>query len=86
MNKAFDQKWLIAIVPGILALTVGVFIVALFLIKFLWGWTIPDLFPGAVDQGLIAREISWFSSLKLAIFLAALAGITGIRGGEKHNS
>ncbi len=86
MNKAFDQKWLIAIVPGILALTVGVFIVALFLIKFLWGWTIPDLFPGAVDQGLIARQISWYTSLKLAIFIAVLAGITGIRGRDKHKS
>jgi len=83
MNKSIDKRWLIAIVPGILALVLGAFIVALFLVKILWAWTIPDLFPGAVEQGLIAKEISWYTSLKVAIFVAALAGITGIRRGEK---
>ena len=83
MNKAIDKKWLIAIVPGILALILGAFIIALFFVKILWAWTIPDLFPGAVDQGLIAKEISWYTSLKVAIFVAALAGIAGIRRGEK---
>jgi len=87
MNKTFDKKWLIAIVPGVLAgvLTVifGVLIVVLFLVKILWAWTIPDLFPGAVEQGLIAQEISWYASLKVAIFVAVLAGIAGIRHGEK---
>ena len=83
MNKSIDKRWLIAIVPGILALVLGAFIVALFLVKILWVWTIPDLFPGAVEQGLIAKEISWYTSLKVAIFVAALAGIAGIRKGEK---
>jgi len=83
MNKSLDKRWLIAIVPGILALVLGAFIVALFLVKILWAWTIPDLFPGAAKQGLIAKEISWYTSLKVAIFVAALAGIAGIRRGEK---
>ena len=83
MNKTIDKKWLIAIVPGILTLILGAFIIALFLAKILWAWTIPDLFPGAVEQGLIAKEISWYTSLKVAIFVAALAGIAGIRRGEK---
>ena len=87
MDKTLDKKWLIAIVPGVLAgllaLILGVFIVVLFLVKILWAWTIPDLFPGAVEQGLIAKEISWYTSLKVAIFVAALAGIAGIRRGEK---
>ncbi len=83
MNQHKDKKWLIAIVPGVLALILGAFIVALFLVKILWAWTIPDLFPGAVEQGLIAKEISWYTSLKVAIFVAALAGIAGIRRCEK---
>ena len=83
MNKSIDKRWLIAIVPGILALVLGAFIVALFLVKILWAWTIPDLFPGAVDQGLIAKEISWYTSFKVAIFVAALAAIAGIRRGKK---
>lgn len=83
MNKTIDKKWLFAIVPGVVTLIVGAFIVALFLVKIIWVWTIPDLFPGAVEQGLIAKEISWYTSLKVAIFVAALAGIAGIRRGEK---
>ena len=83
MNKAIEKKWLIAVVPGVLALILLAFIVALFLVKILWAWTIPDLFPGAVEQGLIAKEISWYTSLKIAIFVAALAGIAGIRRGDK---
>ena len=40
----------------------------------MWAWTIPDLFPGAVEQGLIAKEISYFTSFKLALFFATLGG------------
>lgn len=61
---------------------VSVFVLVLLLIKLLWPWTIPDLFPGAVDQGLIVREISWYTSFKLAIFIAVLAGVAGIFDGN----
>lgn len=65
---------------GALFLGVLVLIVALFLVKVLWAWTVPDLFPGAVEQGLIAASISWYTALKVAIFIAVLAGIAGARG------
>jgi hypothetical protein len=73
-----DKKWLIAIVPDVFALILGAFMAVLFLVKFLWAWTIPDLFSEAVDLGLIAKEMSWYTSLKVAVFVAALAGIAGI--------
>ena len=80
--------WPFAIVGGTvlggLALGALVLIVALFLVKALWAWTVPDLFPGAVEQGLVAATISWYTALKVAIFLAVLAGIAGARG--KGNS
>ena len=69
------KTWLIAIVPGVLAVIVGAFVLTLFLVKLLWSWTIPDVFPGAVEQDLVAGQISWYTSLKLAIFVAVLAGI-----------
>ena len=78
MNKA----WLAVILPGVLMIIVSVFVLVLLLIKLLWPWTIPDLFPGAVDQGLIVREISWYTSFKLAIFIAVLAGVAGIFDGN----
>jgi hypothetical protein len=72
------KSWLVAIVLGILALVAGAFVLVLLLIKLLWAWTIPDLFPGAVEQGLVAGSISWLTALKIAIFVAVIAGIAGI--------
>ena len=63
------------IAAGLSAATVA-FVVVLFLIKLLWMWTIPDLFPGAVEQGLIASSISWLTAVKLALFIAVLSGIS----------
>jgi len=57
----------------------GVLVLALLLIKLLWAWTIPDLFPGAVEQGLVAKSISWLTAFKVAIFVSLLAGVAGIR-------
>jgi len=70
--------WLFAIAPGIAALVVFIFLVMLFVVKILWAWTIPDLFPGAVEQGLVAKSISWFTAFKLAIFVAIMGGVAGI--------
>ena len=50
----------------------------LLLMKLLWTWTILDLFPGAVEQGLVAGTISWLTGLKVAIVVAVLAGHAGI--------
>ena len=62
------------IVAGVTVACVA-FVVVLFLIKALWAWTIPDLFPGAVDQGLVAKSISWLTAAKVALFVAVLAGV-----------
>jgi hypothetical protein len=59
---------------GLLTLGLGVVALLFFVIKLLWAWTIPDLFPGAVEQGLIAAEISWVTSFKLALFFGLLTG------------
>ncbi len=70
------------IVAGITVACVA-FVAFLFLIKFLWAWTVPDLFPGAVEQGLVAGTISWLTAIKLAIFIAVLSGIAGGRHTHK---
>ena len=68
MNKKFT-----ALLIPLMAVALAA---ALLLIKFMWSWVIPDLFPGAVAQGLVAGEISWFTAFKLAIFVAFFAGLT----------
>lgn len=64
-----------AIVVAGLAVVVLAFVVLLFLIKGLWAWTVPELFPGAVEQGLVAASISWWTAAKLALFAAVLMGL-----------
>ncbi|MCK9357233.1 MAG: hypothetical protein M0R22_08860 [Dehalococcoidia bacterium] len=75
-------SWLV-LRPGILALVAVVLVVALLLVKVLWAWTIPDLFPGAVAQGLVAGSITWMTSFKVALFVAVMAGLTGLGRGHK---
>ncbi len=81
------KRWWVAIGTlgcfGAIALFVGFLVVALLLIKVLWAWTIPDLFPGAVEQGLIADSVSWLTAFKLAIFVALLGALAGVRKGGK---
>ncbi len=71
-----NKTWLIAI-PGILALVAVYVVIALLLVNYSLAWAIPDLFPGAVSQGLVAESISWYTAFKVAIFVAVLAGLAG---------
>ncbi|MCK4544407.1 hypothetical protein KAU43_02610 [candidate division WOR-3 bacterium] len=65
--------------PKILFLLLGVFLIGPYLIQWLWGWTIPDLFPGAVENGLIAKNIPWLTGLKVSILIAFLVAVSGVK-------
>jgi hypothetical protein len=73
---------LVLAVPSVLVLAVTVFIVALLIIKLLWAWVVPDLFPGAVAQGLVAEHISWYTAFKVAIAVAVLGAVAGGHRGK----
>ena len=60
---------------------VGLFIVALLVFKFVWPWVVPDVLPGAVDQGLVAESLSWSTAAKLALPIAVLGGMVGFHRG-----
>ena len=70
-----SKSKLAAVIAGVVAVACIAFVVSIFVIKALWAWTMPDLFPGAVSQGLVAETISWGAAAKLAIFVAILAGL-----------
>ncbi len=74
-----NRTWYMVFVPGMLAIVAVAVVVMLLVVKLLWAWTIPDLFPGAVQQGLIAGTISWWTAFKVAIFVAVMAGLAGGR-------
>ena len=74
------KKLVVGLICGGLILVCVFFVIGLLLVKALWAWTVPDLFPKAVEQGLVARSISWFTAMKIAIFIAVLAAFTrGLR-------
>jgi hypothetical protein len=50
------------------------FLISVVGFKFVWAWVVPDLFPGAVAQGLISADLTWFATLKLAVLVAVLNG------------
>jgi hypothetical protein len=72
-----------AMVAGSVVIMCTLFVVGLLLIKVLWAWTVPDLFPGAVQQGLVAGSISWATAAKVALFIAVLFG--GARDFRYHH-
>jgi hypothetical protein len=71
---------LLGIVFGVIALMSVVFVVMLLVVKLLWAWTVPDLFPGAVEQGLVAKQISWLAAVKIALVVAVLSAFTRNHG------
>jgi len=77
------KSWVLAAVPGVLVLAAGVLVLVLLLVKLLWAWTVPDLFPGAVEKGFVASSISWLTALKVAIFVAVLSGFASL--GTSHS-
>ena len=65
-------------VPAMAFWVIVIFVLGIFLIKWFWMWTIPELVPGAVAAGLVAAKISWWAALKLSVLVALLAAITNI--------
>jgi hypothetical protein len=57
-------------------ITVAVtFVITVVVLKFVWAWVVPDLFPGAVAQGLISADLTWLASVKLAVLVGVLSGV-----------
>lgn len=52
------------------------------LFKVLWSWTVPELFPGAVVQGLILEEITWLTALKITGLFAILTSASSLIAGQ----
>ena len=59
---------------AILVAVAVTFVVSIVVFKFVWAWVVPDIFPGAVAQGLISADLTWFATLKLAVLVAVVGG------------
>jgi len=58
----------------VLAAVVAIAVIVTFVTQQVWKWVVPDLFPGAVEQGLIEGDISLWVAFKLMLFLGVLLG------------
>lgn len=59
-----------------------ILVIGTLLFKVLWGWTVPELFPGAVEGGLILGEISWLTALKITGLFAILTSAGSLIAGQ----
>jgi hypothetical protein len=57
-------------------------LIGVILVKLLWFWTIPELFPAAVEQGLILGDITWLAALKITGLVAVLTSGGSIIAGK----
>jgi hypothetical protein len=64
----------VAVGTAILIAVAVTFVISVIVFKFVWAWVVPDLFPGAVAQGLISADLTWLTALKLAVLVAVLSG------------
>jgi hypothetical protein len=82
MEKEIEQEIEQRVAQGVAAgtailIAVAVtFVISVIVFKFVWAWVVPDLFPGAVAQGLISADLTWLATLKLAVLVAVLGGFS----------
>jgi len=72
VEEAIDIGARVTGAANILVGALVAFVIGAILIKLLWTWTIPDLFPGASAQCLISRNLTWLAALKLVAIVAIL--------------
>jgi len=78
MAKKVEKQvtdWVTVAITALVQVAV-MFVIALVLFKVVWAWVVPDLFPGAVAQGLIIADLTWLASLKLAVLVGVLGGFS----------
>ena len=67
---------------SVLISRVVAFAIGVILIKLLWAWTIRELFPMAVDQGLIVSDMTWPVALRIVALVAILASTGSLIAGR----
>ena len=78
LAKDVEKKvtdWVTVAITGLIQVAI-MFVIALVLFKVVWAWVVPDLFPGAVAQGLIIADLTWIAAVKLAVLVGVLGGFS----------
>ena len=73
----------LATAVGFFSIFIGVILFVAVLVTIVWGWVIPDVFSGAVEQGILPASITWFQAVKLSIMLS-IFGLTKSRSSSSN--
>ncbi len=65
--------------PAKFLITIIALPIILVLLKLLWAFTVPEIFPGAVEQGLITATLSWTAAFKVAVFIFVVGIFMSVR-------
>jgi hypothetical protein len=55
------------------------FCVVVVLMKFVWIFIVPSLFPGAIGEGFIVASLSWLTAVKIGIVVVGLMLIRDVK-------
>ena len=79
MEDRIEEKVTTTMTTGITILIQAsiVFGITLLVLKFVWAWMVPDLFPGAVAEGLISADLTWMTAVKFAAIMVAINAANG---------
>lgn len=77
MAKEVEKKVEEGVTVGttILVSVAVTFVMSVVVFKFVWGWVVVDLFPGAVAQDLISADLTWLAAAKFAVLVTAVSGL-----------
>jgi uncharacterized protein YqhQ len=78
IEKEIEKKvtdWVTVAITVLVSVAV-MFVIAVVVLKVVWAWVVPDLFPGAVAQGLINEDLTWLAAVKLAVLVSVLGGFS----------
>ena len=57
-----------------LIILVAAILVGPWIVQLLWGWVVPDIFAGMVEEGLLLSKLTWWQAFKLSWFVGLLVG------------
>ena len=78
MEKEIEKRVAegVSVGTAVLVSVAVTFVISMVVFKFVWAWVVPDLFPGAVAEGLIVGDLTWLAAVKLAVLVAVLGGFS----------
>lgn len=56
----------------IVGLLIAAFVIGTFVMVWVWGWVVPDVFAGAVEYGILPASLTFVQALKLWLLLLIL--------------